>query len=62
MSKFDIVWRIYDRTDKGQRGKELLGIVNASSKLDAEDKARQGNFRTKYDALSTYKGEFFAHV
>lgn len=58
----DIVWRIYNKTDKGQRGAHLLGTVNASTKEEAEAKAAQGSFRMRMEALATNTTEFFAHV
>lgn len=56
----DIVWRIYNRTEKGQRGPILIGTVNASSKEDAEAKANSRQWRAKY--VADYVGEIFAHV
>lgn len=60
MSKNEIVWRIYNITDKGQRGAILIGTVNAHSKLEAEEKAVANHFRARYN--TEYQGSYFAHV
>ena len=56
----DIVWRIYNRTEKGQRGPNLIGMVNASSKDEAETKAKAKHWRTLL--LPDYVGDIIAHV